>query len=205
VAELGDAYVFLRDVEHRLQYRDDAQTHELPADAESRSALARACGFADGSTFAFALGRHRDAVDRHFDALFGDADDEEEDAFAALCRDPVDNALHGALLEDAGFADPPALLAQLTRVRNSARYMQLPPASRRRFDALLPQLLRVAGQTGQPQAVFIRLLVLLDDQRTQCLSRASGRASAGASTASPFTERKRVGRGIPDAASYFAR
>jgi len=35
VAELGDAYVFLRDVEHRLQYRDDAQTHELPADAES--------------------------------------------------------------------------------------------------------------------------------------------------------------------------
>jgi len=162
VAELGDAYVFLRDVEHRLQYRDDAQTHELPADAESRSALARACGFADGETFVVALGRQRDAVDRHFDALFGDADDEEEDAFAALCRDPVDNALHGTLLEDAGFADPPVLLAQLTRVRNSARYMQLPPASRRRFDALLPQLLRVAGQTGQPQEVFVRLLVLLE-------------------------------------------
>jgi len=50
VAELDDAYVFLRNVEHRLQYRDDAQTHELPADAESRSALARACGFADGNT-----------------------------------------------------------------------------------------------------------------------------------------------------------
>ena len=161
VAELGDAYVFLRNVEHRLQYRDDAQTHELPADAESRSALGRACGFADGETFVVALGRHRDAVDRHFDALFGDAD-EEEDAFAALCRDPVDNALHGTLLQDAGFADPPALLAQLTRVRNSARYMQLPPASRRRFDALLPQLLRVAEQTGQPQEVFVRLLVLLE-------------------------------------------
>ena len=56
----------------------------------------------------------------------------------------------------------PALLAQLTRVRNSARYMQLPPASRRRFDALLPQLLRVAEQTGQPQEVFVRLLVLLE-------------------------------------------
>jgi glutamate-ammonia-ligase adenylyltransferase len=66
------------------------------------------------------------------------------------------------VLEDAGFADPPALLAQLTRIRNSARYMQLPPASRQRFDALLPQLLRVAAQTGQPQDVFIRLLVLLE-------------------------------------------
>jgi glutamate-ammonia-ligase adenylyltransferase len=162
VAELGEAYVFLRDVEHRLQYRDDAQTHELPADRESTYPLARACGFADTETFAAALGRHRDAVDRHFDALFGDAGDKEEDPFAALCRDPVDDALHGALLEDAGFADPPALLAQLIRVRKSPRYMQLPPASRQRFDTLLPQLLRVAGETGQPQQVFIRLLALLE-------------------------------------------
>ncbi len=162
VAELGHAYVFLRDVEHRLQYRDDAQTHELPADAEPRSALARACGFADAKTFATALGRHREAVDRHFDALFGDADDKDEDAFAALCRDPVDGVSHGALLEDAGFADPTALLAQLTRVRNSTRYLQLPSVSRQRFDALLPQLLRVAAKTGQPQQVFLRLLALLE-------------------------------------------
>src|SRR5437764_10107288 len=40
--------------------------------------------------------------------------------------------------------------------------MQLPPASRRRFDTLLPQLLRVAGQTAQPQEVFLRLLALLE-------------------------------------------
>jgi glutamate-ammonia-ligase adenylyltransferase len=162
VAELGDAYVFLRDVEHRLQYRDDAQTHELPVDAEPRSALARACGFASATSFAAALGLHRDAVDRHFDALLGDAGDEEEDPFAVLCREPGDAVLHGALLEDAGFADPATLLAQLARVRNSARYLQLPSGSRRRFDTLLPQLLRVAAQTAQPQEVFLRLLVLLE-------------------------------------------
>ena len=162
VAELGDAYLFLRNVEHRLQYRDDAQTHELPADADSRFALARASGFEDSTSFATALGQHRDAVERHFDAFFGDAGDEEEDTFAALWRDPVDNALHRALLEDAAYADPPALLAHLARVRNSARYLQLPVASRHRFDALLPQLLRVATQTGRPQDVFIRLLALLE-------------------------------------------
>jgi [glutamine synthetase] adenylyltransferase / [glutamine synthetase]-adenylyl-L-tyrosine phosphorylase len=162
VAELGDAYVFLRNVEHRLQYRGDSQTHELPADAEALLALACSCGFADENTFANALGRHRDAVDRHFDALFGDADDVEEDPFAALYRDPVDNALNRALLEDAGFSDPPTLLAQLARVRNGSRYLQLPPASRQRFDALMPQLLRVAAQCGQAQEVFIRLLALLE-------------------------------------------
>src|SRR6185369_3142216 len=33
-AELTDAYVFLRNLEHRLQYLDDQQTHALPASAE---------------------------------------------------------------------------------------------------------------------------------------------------------------------------
>src|SRR3989454_11741633 len=35
--ELADAYVFLRRVEHRLQYLDDQQTHMLPEDAENRA------------------------------------------------------------------------------------------------------------------------------------------------------------------------
>ncbi len=41
IAALRDAYVFLRNVEHRLQYRDDRQTQTLPADAAERDALAR--------------------------------------------------------------------------------------------------------------------------------------------------------------------
>ena len=35
VTELRDAYVFLRNLEHRLQYLDDEQTHALPEDAEA--------------------------------------------------------------------------------------------------------------------------------------------------------------------------
>src|SRR4029077_9117943 len=34
VDELSEAYVFLRRLEHRIQYLDDAQTHELPRDDE---------------------------------------------------------------------------------------------------------------------------------------------------------------------------
>ena len=30
VARLSEAYVFLRNLEHRLQYRNDAQTHAMP-------------------------------------------------------------------------------------------------------------------------------------------------------------------------------
>ena len=47
VGALRDAYVYLRKLEHRLQYRDDRQTQTLPADAGEREALAQAMGARD--------------------------------------------------------------------------------------------------------------------------------------------------------------
>src|SRR6266850_3944734 len=43
--ELAQAYVFLRRVEHGLQYLDDAQRHDLPEDAEDRRRVAHMMGF----------------------------------------------------------------------------------------------------------------------------------------------------------------
>src|SRR5256885_5863435 len=45
--ELSAAYVFLRRVEHALQYLDDAQRHDLPEGAEDQGRLARMLGFPD--------------------------------------------------------------------------------------------------------------------------------------------------------------
>src|SRR5882724_2158668 len=68
--ELAEAYVFLRRLEHRLQYLDDAQTHELPGHPEDRLLVARAMGFAAWDSFRVALDRHRARVSWHFEQLF---------------------------------------------------------------------------------------------------------------------------------------
>lgn len=47
VGRLGDAYVFLRTVEHRLQLRDEQQTHTLPASEAELTLLARVLGYRD--------------------------------------------------------------------------------------------------------------------------------------------------------------
>jgi glutamate-ammonia-ligase adenylyltransferase len=44
---LTGAYTFLRTVEHRLQLRDEQQTHTLPADVAARTLLARVLGYRD--------------------------------------------------------------------------------------------------------------------------------------------------------------
>src|SRR5258706_12389753 len=70
--ELAEAYVFLRKVEHRLQYLDDAQTHELPGEAEDRARLAQMTDLASWAAFEAALDAHRQAVTRPFQSVFAD-------------------------------------------------------------------------------------------------------------------------------------
>jgi glutamate-ammonia-ligase adenylyltransferase len=49
IAALDEAYRFLRRVEHRLQLREDLQTHTLPSDLVGRVQLARVLGYRDRS------------------------------------------------------------------------------------------------------------------------------------------------------------
>src|SRR5690606_37465517 len=73
VDAFSDAYVFLRNLEHRLQYVEDAQTHSLPTTAEAQSRIALAVGYGDWHALKSALERHRSCVQQHFDEVFKDA------------------------------------------------------------------------------------------------------------------------------------
>jgi glutamate-ammonia-ligase adenylyltransferase len=70
--QLAAAYDFLRRVEHRLQYLDDAQTHNLPGKPDDQAIIARGMGFASYEALLSELDTHREIVGRHFDSVFGD-------------------------------------------------------------------------------------------------------------------------------------
>ena len=182
IAALRDAYVCLRNVEHRLQYRDDRQTQTLPSEQAEREALAVAAGFVDVESFERALDAHRAAVGEQFASLFGERDaatgaisssshvagdiESTVAAFAALWRGDLAPDTARDALAAAGFTDPAGLLARLDRVRRGQRYAQLPANSQQRVDALVPQLLHVASTiketVADAQTVFERLLELLE-------------------------------------------
>ncbi|MEP7180844.1 MAG: bifunctional [glutamate--ammonia ligase]-adenylyl-L-tyrosine phosphorylase/[glutamate--ammonia-ligase] adenylyltransferase [Betaproteobacteria bacterium] len=182
VDALHSAYVFLRNVEHRLQYRDDRQTQTLPFEPAERALLAASMGHADATAFDVALAVHRDAVGLQFAAVFGAADGgapatlpgtatndaaaPDPSRLAAVWRDDVSADTAQAVLAAAGYDDSEGLAATLARVRSSARYVQLPAASRQRFDTLVPQLLATAAAEpvagADAQSVFARLLALLE-------------------------------------------
>ena len=135
VSELGAAYVFLRKVEHRLQYLDDAQRHELPQDTDDQARLARMSGFSSWSEFREVLEKHRLAVSRHFEAVFA---------------------------ESKAQAEPWPEHPRLAALRASQRYAALPDESRRRLDALIPALARAAQATSDAETTLTRGLDLVE-------------------------------------------
>ena len=164
-AELATAYAFLRNLEHRLQYRDDRQTHDLPVEADEQEVLAGACAAADVADWRASTAAQRGRVERHFDLVFSADAGSDEDPLTAVWLDPAPEEAQSAALAAAGYARPPGVLETLARVRASARYLQLPARSRERFDALVPQLLRAAAATdsgADAATVFNRLFTLLE-------------------------------------------
>jgi glutamate-ammonia-ligase adenylyltransferase len=159
--ELTAAYGFLRRLEHRLQYVDDAQTHMLPEAAEARASLAESIGFADWPALLSTLNTHRENVSRHFGLVFSDPEAGSH-PLAGLwlgqcgsedCRDQ---------LGDLGFFRPQEIVEQLDRFRSSSRYVQLPAANRERLDAVGPRLIQAAAATANPDITFARALGFLE-------------------------------------------
>ena len=68
---LVKAYVFLRQVEHRIQYLDDQQTHVLPTRDDDLLWMAQAMGHAGVCPFLCELDTHREVVAQEFDTLLG--------------------------------------------------------------------------------------------------------------------------------------
>ncbi|HEY1996219.1 bifunctional [glutamate--ammonia ligase]-adenylyl-L-tyrosine phosphorylase/[glutamate--ammonia-ligase] adenylyltransferase [Paraburkholderia sp.] len=160
-AELSQAYRFLRELEHRLQYRNDAQTHAMPVDPQERAALARAMHFDDYAALMAQLDAHRERVELQFDQIFADkvsgrdgCGAPEDGAAAwvwssALVDDSADDALQARLVE-LGIPEPAELLTRLRGVWQSSRYAGLAERSRQRFDIVAQRALEAARTLEPP-------------------------------------------------------
>ena len=148
--ELAAAYDFLRRLEHRIQYLDDAQTQLLPEDAESRAMLAEAMGFADHAALIARLDVHRNKVTRHFEQMFAAPQtDQQSHPLASVCNGSATDDAMLAALETAGYEEPARVIAILDALRHGTA--RLPESTQLRLKALLPPALEIIG--GQPEPV----------------------------------------------------
>ena len=159
--ELRETYIFLRRLEHRLQYVADQQTHLLPEGAEARLKIAQSMAFPDWPAMLAVLDGHRQRVSQHFDAVFSDPESGEH-PLTGLWLGQLDEETAVEAFGNLGFRHPKEAIVRIADLRTSGRYQQLPTTNRNRLDAVAPRLIEAAGATPDPDLTLQRGLVLLE-------------------------------------------
>ncbi len=102
--ELKEAYLFLRDIEHRLQMRQDEQTQTLPSGEEEFHRFSLFCGYANEEAFRKDMAYHLNCVEKHYASLFEEEDSAKGIEFNFSSLEADEQTLQE--LTAMGFSDP---------------------------------------------------------------------------------------------------
>jgi glutamate-ammonia-ligase adenylyltransferase len=167
VAELTEAYHFLRKLEHRLQYLDDQQTQTLPMNPIDQDLIATAMGFPDYADFMQQLDIHRKNVTRHFELIFAaPRKSATHDTLTHLWQTETEDISQteaaATQLSTMGFTEPAKISERLRLFSQSAVYQQLPSASQQRINTLLPLLIEAIAAFPPVEITLERMLQLME-------------------------------------------
>ena len=156
VAQLQQAYALLRNLEHRLQYLDDAQTQDLPDNDADRELIAQAMGASDWATLKTTLDTQRALVDTQFEKIFSTGEQ------VATPTSPWTHPEDIATLAQLGYSDPSAAAEQLQQFKNGQRYRHLPATSQARLDLLMPRIIEATAAHHQANETLTRMITLIE-------------------------------------------
>ena len=165
IRDLSTAYIFLRNVEHRLQEYSDQQTQTLPADELGRARLAFAMDYPNWEDFSAVLENHRTRVHEHFLRIFAPPPGVEpvadpKDDLQNLWRGLLDPERVAAVL--AAWRMEPSVVETLARLRTSPAVRALSARGHDRLDRLMPLLLAAVGGACDPATALERLTIVLE-------------------------------------------
>jgi glutamate-ammonia-ligase adenylyltransferase len=166
-AQLHEAYVFLRDVEHRLQMENNLQSHTLPEDKPSLLRLARLMNFASLEYFQSALRLHTGNVRRVYESLL--KSESQTPASASLPLFEGAQEPWARLLAAHSFREPEKATQLFKEFAEGPGYLHVSPRTTELARQLIPKFLALcppAPPAGQPQAVVLsdpdRVLARMD-------------------------------------------
>ncbi len=150
---LERAYVFLRHVEHRIQYLDDQQTHVLPTNDDDLAWIAQTMGYASCCPFLSELDAHRELVAGEFDKLLGGKKECKGCVKGSAAAPP----LLDELLDNLSEQWPIRFRARLAQWRQHPKVLALRDDSRARLTQLVQRTAQwlAAGTVTEDAALRI--------------------------------------------------
>jgi len=153
---LSEAYVFFREVEHRIQMLEDAQTHRVPGDPDTRARVAALAGFETLAAFDAALIERRRIVSDIDHQLFGREESLADPLGSLIFTGVEDHPDTLATISKLGFANA-AFVSQTIRGWHHGRIRAMrSERARELLTRLTPKLLRAFSNAGDPDQAFAR-------------------------------------------------
>jgi len=166
VARLLDSYTFLRNLEHRIQYLDDAQSHVLPANEDDRLRIAQMMGYADVEALIQAFEQCTQWVAAQFDAMFEDKSGQSgtgDTAATPVAHDQLDQDAMTAYLTSLSFDEAELAAQRLRASLGSSRMQSLQEQRKTQLHTLIRGALpMVVEQPGSTSVTLSRLLDLFE-------------------------------------------
>ena len=157
---LARAYVFLRRVEHRIQYLDDQQTHVLPTRDDDLAWIAHTLGYSDCCAFLHELDAHRELVAQEFDTLLGGAG--KKQCNGGGCGGPRSAAPPPPELEGLLEQLPAGFRERVAEWRNHPRVAGLRDEARARLFRLVQRTAQWLTEGRVTQEAALRLVNWLE-------------------------------------------
>ncbi|WP_227591926.1 bifunctional [glutamate--ammonia ligase]-adenylyl-L-tyrosine phosphorylase/[glutamate--ammonia-ligase] adenylyltransferase [Acinetobacter sp. YH12138] len=150
VADLEDAYLFLRRIEHAIQALNDQQTQSLPHEPEPRQRILDTLGFASWDDFLNVLNQKRAKVIYQFEHLIKEKEpDPLLESFSHL----------EAQLNDVLDDDAKNLIHEFWY---GHALKKLPAKAVQRLKTFWPHLIEAILQSDKPQVALLRLMPLVE-------------------------------------------
>ena len=167
--ELREAYIFLRDCEHRIQAQADRQTQELPDDPLPRLRLAASMGYDSWEAFSAELDKQRHRVRKHFEAVVAppeqDGEEAEDNAEAQmLWLDNIGNDEAHETLQELGFgeAELTTAWAIIRDLKEDKTVLHLQAIPRQRLDKLMPLVIVACAEQDNSLVALERVVPLVE-------------------------------------------
>ncbi|WP_448205778.1 bifunctional [glutamine synthetase] adenylyltransferase/[glutamine synthetase]-adenylyl-L-tyrosine phosphorylase [Azospirillum sp. sgz302134] len=155
VADLEEAYRFLRRVEHRIQMIDDRQTHQIPADDEGVAHLATFLGYGTPDEFRADLLAQLGRVEDRYAELFEEAPSLSGPGnlvFTGTDDDP------GTVetLRGMGYQDPSRIIAVVSTWHRGRYRSTRSGRARELLTELVPTILNDLAKTPSPDEALVK-------------------------------------------------
>jgi glutamate-ammonia-ligase adenylyltransferase len=159
--DLTDSYLFLRDVEHRLQILDELPIRCIPSGGELHK-FGRRLGYGDGGEFLEVYRKHTRRVRGICERLFYDTRSLPAQANANIGltelilddANPQDRERIMDELSKMGFRDPQSATAIIEKNFNGSEYGGIQPGAKSAFLAISDEIIRSAAATSDPDAAI---------------------------------------------------